>query len=109
MNKDNALNDLMHFLSIEGITGQEKNIALAVKQSLIEAKVPEEYVFFGLTVTRVLPKSKGSRNAPKMVAAFRGFLELRKNGLAEEKQSLSYPQIQPLGSDICSFFWMVIF
>ena len=46
MNKDNALNDLMYFLSIEGITGQEKNIALAVKQSLIEAKVPEEYIFF---------------------------------------------------------------
>jgi len=46
MNKDNAFNDLMHFLSIEGITGQEKNIAHAVKQSLIEAKVPEEYIFF---------------------------------------------------------------
>ena len=39
MNKDVALNDLMNFLSIEGVTGQEKNIALAVKQSLIESKI----------------------------------------------------------------------
>jgi len=61
MNKDNALNDLMHFLSIEGITGQEKNIALAVKQSLIEAKVPEEYVFFDKVNLKIpLPTETGN-------------------------------------------------
>ena len=61
MNKDNALNDLMHFLSIEGITGQEKNIALAVKQSLIEAKVPEEYIFFDKVNLKIpLPTETGN-------------------------------------------------
>lgn len=46
MNKDRALKDLMYFLSIEGITGQEKQIASSVKQTLIESNVPEEYIFF---------------------------------------------------------------
>ena len=46
MNKENALNDLLKFLSIEGVTGNEKKIALEVKKTLIEAKIPEEYIFF---------------------------------------------------------------
>ena len=46
MNKDRALKDLMYFLSIEGITGHEKQIAASDKQTLIESNVPEEYIFF---------------------------------------------------------------
>ncbi len=46
MRKENALSDLMLFLSIEGITGKEKKIAEKVKQSLIDSKIPEEYIFY---------------------------------------------------------------
>ena len=46
MDKEIALKDLMKFLSIEGITGHEKNIAFEVKKNLIESKVPEEFIFF---------------------------------------------------------------
>ena len=61
MNKDNALNDLMYFLSIEGITGNEKNIALAVKQSLIDANVPENYIFFDQVNKKIpLPTETGN-------------------------------------------------
>ena len=43
MNKEEALNDLMNFLSIEGITGEEEKIALAIKKILVDSNVPEEY------------------------------------------------------------------
>ena len=45
-NHEKSINDLLEFLSIEGITGQEKKIALAVKNKLINYGVPAEYIFF---------------------------------------------------------------
>jgi len=46
INHEKSINDLLEFLSIEGITGQEKKIALAVKNKLINYGVPAEYIFF---------------------------------------------------------------
>ncbi len=41
-----AKKDLLDFLSIEGITGYEKNIANLVKRKLIDYGVPSKYIFF---------------------------------------------------------------
>ena len=61
MNKENALNDLLKFLSIEGVTGNEKKIALEVKKTLIEAKIPEEYIFFDNANKKIpLPTETGN-------------------------------------------------
>ena len=44
--KKKSLDDLVKFLSIEGITGEEKNIALSVREDLINSGVPAEYISF---------------------------------------------------------------
>ena len=41
-----AIDRLMHFLSVEGITGQEKTIGQAVIQALLEAGVPRKAIHF---------------------------------------------------------------
>jgi tripeptide aminopeptidase len=43
---DNALKRLMRFLSVEGVSGQEKAIADEVIKSLIEIGVPENCIYF---------------------------------------------------------------
>ena len=61
MNKENALNDLLKFLFIEGVTGNEKKIALEVKKTLIKAKIPEEYIFFDNANKKIpLPTQTGN-------------------------------------------------
>ena len=61
MNKENALNDLLKFLFIEGVTGNEKKIALEVKKTLIKAKIPEEYIFFDNANKKIpLPTETGN-------------------------------------------------
>ena len=61
MNKENALKDLLKFLYIEGVTGNEKKIALEVKKTLIEAKIPEEYIFFDNANKKIpLPTETGN-------------------------------------------------
>ena len=40
-----AKKDLLDFLSIEGITGYEKNIANLVKRKLIDYGIPSKYIF----------------------------------------------------------------
>ena len=46
INNEENIRDLIEFLSTEGITGEEKKIAYAVKNKLINYGVPEEYIFF---------------------------------------------------------------
>tara|TARA_S200000501_G_scaffold378381_1_gene440675 strand:+ start:9003 stop:10193 length:1191 start_codon:yes stop_codon:yes gene_type:complete len=46
INKKQSLDDLIKFLSIEGITGQEKNIAKSVEQDLLNAGIPKEYIAY---------------------------------------------------------------
>src|SRR5262245_60838512 len=41
-----AIDRLMHFLSIEGVTGQEKAIGQAVVQALLEAGIPRKAIRF---------------------------------------------------------------
>ena len=45
-NLSENIKNVIEFLSIEGVTGYEKNIALSVKDKLIKYGVPEEYIFF---------------------------------------------------------------
>ena len=42
IDKKQCLNDLIKFLSIEGITGEEKNIANAVEEDLVNSGIPRE-------------------------------------------------------------------
>ena len=44
--KKKSLEDLMRFLSIEGITGEEHDIAMNIKDDLINSGVPPEYITF---------------------------------------------------------------
>ena len=44
--KKSALDDLIKCLSIEGITGEEKNIAMNVRNELISSGVPSECISF---------------------------------------------------------------
>ena len=45
-NEKESLDDLLKFLSIPGITGEEEKIALAVKEDLLKSGVPEKYIIF---------------------------------------------------------------
>jgi len=59
-NEEN-IKDLIEFLSIEGITGEEKKIAYAVKNKLINYGVPEEYIYFDEVNKKIpLPTETGN-------------------------------------------------
>ncbi|MDC6448034.1 M20/M25/M40 family metallo-hydrolase [Alphaproteobacteria bacterium] len=61
INNEDNLNDLLEFLSIEGITGKEKKIAIAVKNKLISYGIPEEYIFFDEANKKIpLPTETGN-------------------------------------------------
>jgi len=61
LNNDENLRDVIELLSIEGITGQEKKIAYAVKDKLINYGVPEEYIFFDNANKKIpLPTETGN-------------------------------------------------
>ncbi|MFQ3592993.1 MAG: M20/M25/M40 family metallo-hydrolase [Gemmataceae bacterium] len=56
-----AIARLMRFLAVEGVTGQEKNIATEVKQALIEVGVPGQAIRFDTANQRIpLPTQTGN-------------------------------------------------
>ena len=58
---DKAVNDLLDLLSIEGITGSEKNIANLVIKKLISIGVPKKYIFFDKANKKIpLPTETGN-------------------------------------------------
>ncbi len=60
-NRTAAVDRLMHFLAIEGITGQEKAIGEAVAQALGEAGVPSSAIRFDNAHTKIpLPTQTGN-------------------------------------------------
>src|SRR4051812_22418366 len=60
-NQDAAVERLMRFLSVEGVTGQEKAIGEEVARSLLEAGVPKSAVTFDDAHTRIpLPTQTGN-------------------------------------------------
>ena len=61
INNEENIRDLIEFLSTEGITGEEKKIAYAVKNKLINYGVPEEYIFFDNANKKIpLPTETGN-------------------------------------------------
>ena len=44
--KKQSLDDLIKFLSIEGVTGEERDIAMSIKNDLISSGIPSEYITF---------------------------------------------------------------
>ena len=46
MTVDVALKDLFDLLSVEGVTGSEKNIANLVIKKLVSIGIPKKYIFF---------------------------------------------------------------
>jgi tripeptide aminopeptidase len=65
-----ALDRLMHFLSVEGVTGQEKKIAAAVQKSLREAGVPAKNIRYDTANERIpLPTQTGN-----LIVDFQGTL-----------------------------------
>jgi tripeptide aminopeptidase len=58
---DQAIVRLMHFLSVEGVTGQEEAIGQAVVQSLVNAGVPDKSIRFDGARERIpLPTQTGN-------------------------------------------------
>ncbi|WP_162661753.1 M20/M25/M40 family metallo-hydrolase [Tuwongella immobilis] len=56
-----AIDRLMHFLAIEGITGEEQAIATAIRQSLLDLGVPESAIRFDTANERIpLPTQTGN-------------------------------------------------
>ena len=53
-NLSENIKNVIEFLSIEGVTGYEKNIALSVKDKLIKYGVPEEYIFLMRLIKKFL-------------------------------------------------------
>jgi len=61
INTDAAINRLMRFLAIEGITGQEKAIATEIRKALIEIGVPAKQIQFDSVHERIpLPTQTGN-------------------------------------------------
>ncbi len=61
INKQQSLDDLMKFLSVEGITGEERNIAKSVEEDLIKAGIPKEYIMYDDANTKIpLPTQVGN-------------------------------------------------
>ena len=61
IDKKQCLNDLIKFLSIEGITGEEKNIANAVEEDLINSGIPREYIKYDNSNKKIpLPTQVGN-------------------------------------------------
>ena len=59
--KDQAINRLLRFLAVEGVTGQEAAIAKAVVQALVEAGVPRKAIRFDRAQERIpLPTQTGN-------------------------------------------------
>tara|TARA_B100000579_G_C22811776_1_gene845653 strand:+ start:716 stop:1906 length:1191 start_codon:yes stop_codon:yes gene_type:complete len=44
--KKQSLDDLIKFLSIEGVTGEERDIAMSIKNDLISSGIPSEFITF---------------------------------------------------------------
>ena len=56
-----ALKDLLDFLSVEGVTGSEKNIANLVVKKLISIGIPKKYIFFDKANKKIpLPTQTGN-------------------------------------------------
>lgn len=75
-NEDQALSRLLRFLSVEGITGQERAIAEAVVRDLIEAGVPRPNIVFDQAQERIDPPTEcgnlivnfpGTRRGPRLL------------------------------------------
>ena len=61
IDKKQCLNDLIKFLSIEGITGEEKNIANAVEEDLVNSGIPREYIKYDNSNKKIpLPTQVGN-------------------------------------------------
>ena len=58
---DVALKDLLDFLSVEGVTGSERNIANLVIKKLISIGIPKKYIFFDKANKKIpLPTQTGN-------------------------------------------------
>ena len=58
---DVALKDLLDFLSVEGVTGSERNIANLVVKKLISIGIPKKYIFFDKANKKIpLPTQTGN-------------------------------------------------
>ena len=84
-NLSENIKNVIEFLSIEGVTGYEKNIALRVKDKLIKYGVPEEYIFFdeakkfGPLEIKILKCSKVNVNNNLSNVAYMQVKDLTKN------------------------------
>ena len=58
---DTAIKDLLGLLSVEGITGSERNIANLVIKKLLSAGIPKKYIFFDKANKKIpLPTQTGN-------------------------------------------------
>jgi len=72
LNEKKALSRLMKFLSIEGVSGQEKSIAIAVRRDLIAAGVPQKYIFFDDVKNKIPVPTETGNLIVKLPGTIRG-------------------------------------